>query len=323
MKKRGVGKATRVAKVQPQHPPIPNEYKKWVKNRTVDLSEASPYYKKGWERFHLLVSAHFQDRGMRRYELDQPFFNFFCSRLRQARSTNALCTVEGANLVAKVLCYAALSFTRQENQAFTTDHLPRNGALWPNPGVKDGFLPEMEETPPKSESWRRLGDLPVPTLDPVTLYEAAQGKWELGYSYDNPLIRLSFEYGNDRNELPRLTIVVEGEPVCLLMKQKASLERRDDPKEGHEANDLWEKLVYWMAVSVGLKNPTRGRPRLDQGGNAAFLFDHCGRTWWQVVRQLCEMKHTHSRKCSERLRKQAENYWRRLNQGIAATLFHA
>jgi hypothetical protein len=297
----------------PQQFHIPNQFVRWVKGRTVDLSEATPYYKRLWDIYRPLVSAWVEEQRPYRYELHPSLLKSLSLRLCAVQN-------EGPSTVVTGVCGAAFELGHIDE--VTPGHL-NDGTPWPV------LHPEAEELlelfgaqfqgKPISESWKRLGASPVPDLEAITLQESEKGKWESRRNPNNerPLIQVAPFYNSDKKELPKLTIEIEGEPVCLLMK---AFGRQQNPSENdvdsQDAAKLWAALLHWSSVSIGLSRAEGGRPKLDQGRRAAFMHDHLGLSWSKVSHKLCRLRHRHGAACRENFRKQAEQYWKRLRRSI-------
>jgi hypothetical protein len=299
---------------------IPNQFARWVKGRSIDLSDASAYYKKLWEIYRPLVSAWVEEQRPSRYELHPPLLKSLSRHLRAVQNGRPSPAVKGVNVVAEALCGAA--FDLGHIGEVTPGHF-KDGTPWPalHPEADEllEFFGVQFQGKAISESWKRLGTSPVPNLEAITLQESERGKWEPRHDPNNerPLIRLEAFYNGDKKNLPKLTIEIEGEPVCLLMKEYGRHQKpTDNDKDSLAAAKLWTALVHWSSVSVGLSHATGGRPKLDQGRRAAFLHDHLGLSWSQVANELCRMNHGHNMACRENFRKQAEQYWQRLRENI-------
>ena len=136
-----------------------------------------------------------------------------------------------------------------------------------------------------------------------------------------PRIGLSLTYHEDPQQLPKITIEIEGEPVSVLMKAHYDLK---DPKERSrvrsDAKRIWSSLFDWIAPWQA----KAGRPREDRGKEAARLHYHQGLTWPQVADRLCSQKSLHQRPnreghmrlCRENFRKQSEQFFRKITQHI-------
>jgi hypothetical protein len=133
--------------------------------------------------------------------------------------------------------------------------------------------------------------------------------------YTDPLvvcIRRTFE--QEKKFLPKLTIEIEGAPICLLMEAFNSQIRAKTV--GKDAENLWESIGSWLAEASGFKKARRGRPPLYQGSAAAFLHDFHDLSWSQVARKLCKQPspHQHDQKCQDNFRSQAKQYWKALEK---------
>jgi len=301
---------------------IPQEYSSWITGRSVDISTASSFYRKRWDIYRAIVLAEVEDKGGYRYVLKARFFKSFSSCLRNLHDDKALRRLGNENVVAEALCCAASSLVPREPtedvDMADISHLP----LWPqsNPFPKGDVLNlSGEEAPPKSEAWRRLGNFSPAVLEAQTLRRSNGGTWKPGWDPDGHSVRITPDYDTDRTKLPKLTIEIQGEPICLLIKASQDQSGADF----EEAERLWERLLHWLSVSVGLHQATGGRPPLRQGERAAYLKDHLGLpSWDRVARRLCQ-EHPdgqHTNKCGDNFRKQAGQYWERLRKDIQERL---
>jgi len=256
-----------------------------------------------------------------RYDLESSFFLLFASCLRDLDSDKGWRAM-GANVLAEALCRAAHLAEPDEDAAMESlRFVPLGPGLSPF-GEDDplSFLDKSSKASPISDEWQGLGKLPVPTLEPVTLSRVGSGKWEVGYRDNCPVVNIIPEYSSNRTKHPKLSINIEGAPVCLLMR--AHPDRRaksDNDKDIKDAETLWKALLRWLSVQIGLAKPKGGRPGLDKGAKAAWLHDHHGLSWRDIARRLGGTKNP-SREGIDNLRKQAEHYWKRLQQGVSRRL---
>lgn len=301
--KRGSGQAAAEKGRGSEKFDIPSEIRECINGRVVDLSSASEYYRRHWETVLPRVRGQLRDRNRFRYELNKQFFQFFISRLREV-------------IVQR--------YGRPEMGAgdFVADALYRAGWLFGSTkktrisGIDPGEI--WQATRPISEAWQRLGRLPVPGETRGTV-EIPETKAELRLprpgEFYYPRIAMSLSCAQDRAALPKLTIEIEGESVCVLMKARYELE---DPEERRaarkEARRIWNFLLKRLSVWAGIQEPRRGRPQEDLGSQAALLHDHHGLTWLQVAQQVCRKKHKHDTQCKENLRQQAKQFWKRLRK---------
>jgi len=83
------------------------------------------------------------------------------------------------------------------------------------------------------------------------------------------------------------------------------------PRERAFRRTLLQSMVDSLAVTMGLKRPSSGRPHLAvQARKAAYLRDHrkAGRT--EIAKRLCSCAQSHAQKCFDRLNKLADSFYR-------------
>ncbi|OFV99324.1 MAG: hypothetical protein A3F68_06855 [Acidobacteria bacterium RIFCSPLOWO2_12_FULL_54_10] len=299
-----------------------------VKGKIIDLSSASEYWRKCVEAVLPHIQALIRKRGPNRYELaNDQFFGFFFNHLQgriaryKARPPETIVMkMNSAELIAEALYNAAQLFGKPLIE------VPKDwDSLWP----KDR---------PMSEAWERLG---VP--ESMTIPGGAAQIWtprsmgmrarleDPGQSSELRLLRpgqssyprigLSLTYHKDPQELPKITIEIEGEPVCVLMKAHYNLkDSKERSRVRSDAKRVWSSLFRWITPWQA----KAGRPREDRGKEAAQLHYHQGLTWTQVADRLCPQKSLHLRpnrqnhihRCKENFRKQAEQFFRKITQHI-------
>ena len=204
---------------------IPRQVKECIKGRTVDISTASPYFKKSWNIYRPLVARDALETRRNRYKLSKAFFKHFIACLAQELSpTLERYNLNAGDLVASALSYTAYDVGRAARGQIDVSEYINEMPLWPKRGpVPDFLTPPLQTLPPRpiSEAWRRLGDLPIPPPEVVTLEEPVSGKkWQQPQDVlsDRPRISVILAYNENKEALPQLTIEIKGEPVCLLMR---------------------------------------------------------------------------------------------------------
>ena len=298
---------------------MPKDFEKWVIGSTVDLSSTTPYYKKLWDIHRPLFAELVEDRGAYRFELKPVLFRSLIRHL-DAGLRGPHHEPHDANVIAETLCHIALDFTPRE--ASSESEISEEARLWPELELADSALFNYFgvdfERKDIAEAWRTLGKLRVPDLDGVTLQKTGENMWEPLFDRNKPDDRIQIRptYNTDIRKLPKLTVEIEGEPVALLMHLSAQSASTRTRVDGEPAEKLWKALMHWLAVCVGLDQAAGGRPRSNQGRKAAFYHDHLGKSWSQVARIVCPLRHAHTKSCSENFRKQAEQFWKRLQSNI-------
>ena len=205
---------------------------------------------------------------------------------------------------------------------------------------------------PIAEAWTGLGKLPVPwDLEESLQLDAKTREWKRGPDRlgaedadevpamsaaavaggsgllnfeslgpapdctDRFVVRISRTFEKRRTHLPKLTIEVEGVPVCQLMKAFQSNLRSADAGL-KETAELTDAVVEWIRYSIGPRKTNRGRPSKGKAVDAAFLRYHKQLSWPQVARKLCPTDHRHNSHCTDNFRKQAGQYWKQLRKGF-------
>jgi hypothetical protein len=138
--------------------------------------------------------------------------------------------------------------------------------------------------------------------------------------YEFPRIGLGLRVNGDRSRLPKITIDLEGELVCVLMKGMYwSSDPYDLRARRNAAKRIWDALYGELRLLVGAGCSDEGRPADLRPDAAAYLKYFHGLSWRLVAEQLCPAKHidtehTHTEKCKENFRKAVANYFKRLKQ---------
>jgi hypothetical protein len=133
--------------------------------------------------------------------------------------------------------------------------------------------------------------------------------------YEFPRILLRVLVNGDRSKLPKITIELEGELACVLEKgMYYSLDPYDQRAQRHEAKRIWDAVFKELRPLVGIGYSDQGRPADLRPGQAAYLKYFHGLPWSKVAEQHCPTRHTHTKKCKDKVRKAVANYFKRLEQ---------
>ena len=301
-------KATKSNKASRAIAKLPVEIRRYIKGKVVDISSASEYHKKSWEIYRPLLGSDVSERGKDRYRLSDVLYGDFLYSLNQCLSDTFKSSfpMKGGDWIAEALCYSAYK-------------IGRAGELDDN-SLQD--LPMWDPGCPVSDAWDRLGNLPVPPFEEVILEEPKPGsKWRQrrDCGYEPPKVRVSRAYSEDRSNLPTLTIELEGQHVCTLMKASSAPRDPDDRQLVlAEAKRLWDSVVKWLKSEMGLGHFKVGRPKTGLGWEAAFLHDHMRLSWSQVGKRLCPVRHKHTKSCIDNYHQQAKQYWKRIEKTSTA-----
>lgn len=279
---------------------IPPEISQYIKGRVVNLWRASTYYRKCWEAICPRVHSELKREGESQYKLSHPFFRFFLKHLREKVAGHYGKSEMGPTDVIALALYEA-------------------GCLYgqtPMPAHPSPFQP-WPEGRPVSEAWKGLGDLPIPG-DFLIVYEYPGPGHELRVprpgQFQHPRIAVRVSYSMDKEKLPKLTIEIEGEPVCLLMKAAYEL---NDLEQRRAVRKEVDRILTSLLRRLFVKAlPKGGRPPEHRAGRkAAFLHYHRGLAWPDVAEQLCKQNHAHTKACSKNFQTQATQFWQAVRQG--------
>lgn len=285
---------------------LPVDIRRYIKGKVIDLSTATKYYRRCAESVRPRLRPVLEEKAEAKFELERKFFRFYMKLLRELVARNyARSEMKGADFLARALYRAGCLYAREQQPLDPSPFL-----LWP-------------DTRPITDAWRRLGESGVPGGRQVVLEDPGPGqklrlprRGEFGF----PRIRLSLIFTQDREKLPKLTIEIEGEPVCILMKGGYLLR---DPEERRavrkDSKRIWEGVTPWLLADLGIGQLKRGKPAGHLGPEAAYLHDHHGLSWTQIAEKVCPKKHTHDWNCKENLRTQARQFWTNQRRS-AATL---
>jgi hypothetical protein len=319
------GKGNKVGKIQNQpkwlkaHPNVV----RLIKGRTVNISAASNYSKKGWNIQCDAMGRDVKKEGKNEYALSPPFFGVFLSKLRSVLASRVSWpSMNAADLIAGALCSAAYEM----EDAYSAEFDPSDE------------LPVWSEERPISDAWEQLGDLPIPWPESIVLEEwkdqwgparapePARDSMVLRECKDQqrPLqakvlrnrVAIGFAYEQKKENLPNLTVEIEGAPVCLLMKASSQHPCTPDERDSNveAAQRLWTRISRRLSSFIGVGQLQPGKPQTGLGWRAAVLRDHAGFSWPKVARELCPKNHKHDSSCADNYRKQAEQYWNKLRK---------
>ena len=265
------------------HPsPIPNhtlavQIKSCIRGRAVDVPTAHKCFRKFAELACLRAKLEVTERSPNHYDLNELFFRLFGKHLRELTRSQPPAEMNGADLIARAVYRAAWLWGRKPQKVLISpDQLWIRGA-------------------PISRAWEKLGQLSADAVNTSIVLEDAGAKLRLPRpnQFEFPRIKLSLSCSNDRQSLPMLTIQIEGEPVCVLIKAMYELR---DPKRRRtvrkDAERIWESLMPYM---TRIRHPKGGRLREVHLREAAYLRDFHGWSWRRIGDHFCFNKgHSHS-----------------------------
>lgn len=141
--------------------------------------------------------------------------------------------------------------------------------------------------------------------------------------WDPSDFELRIEFGPDTTKPPTMTIRVKGEPAAIFMRWWMTLNPNSPPQKHEGIKELREKadtvldsVVGSLKTNLKLTRPTKGRPRIDFGEQAAYLLDHKKQNIFLIAKRLCRLPQDASasvrRQCFDRIRKAASNYYKLL-----------
>lgn len=281
---------------------VPHEIRGCIKGRVIDLSIAHEYDRKLWDAIRPRVKAVVTHLGQNRYELSRRFFQFFLKKLCELLDAVKFphSKRNAGDFVAWALCNACKTYGVPQKP-------PARGPilLWP-------------EDRPVSEAWRSLGELPVPKGGSVVFEDPGPGQTlqiPKSERYLSPRIELRTHINNNKNALPKITIEIEGEQVCLPMKAMMWTDDADERRAMRdEARRIWKPLFKELKVMINIEQRGEGRPLEFLFEEAAHLKYHDNCSWREVTKRLCPIKHTtHSEACKERLRRGVDKFFKRLS----------
>lgn len=307
----------------------------------VSLAPASEFFKKHWEIYSEIVKDHATRISPVTYLLSERLLKATGRQLLILSKDEINWLKRGykpSDILASAMCKAAREIGPPgEEPDESSEYWLYDQPIW---GAEH----------PISEAWSALGELSVPgDVEESLRLNADTRKWVRGpirqgaedpdevyamraaaVTSDHPffknvpsgpgadytdrfVVRISRSFEKRRTQLPKLTIEVEGVPVCQFMKAFQS-----NPKSADtglkEAAELTGAVVEWIRYSIGPRRTNRGRPSKGKGADAAFLFYHAELPWSEVARKLCPTHHRHNSHCKENFRKQADQYWKRLRK---------
>jgi hypothetical protein len=304
----------------------------------VDIGLASDFSKNHWKIYSRIDADHTDEISTDRYGLSQRLLDATGRHLLELRKDEKNCLRLGykpCDILVIPLCRAAQTVGRPSQEPDDDSDWLEKQPIW-------------EIGHPISEAWTDLDKLPVPwDVEASLRLDSHTKKWvtrpprqgkedadevqermraiaktggnrffkspppERSDQTDRFVVCISRKFQNRKSELPKLTIEVEGAPVCQLMKTFQTKQKSTD-KVFKEAQALQDAIKNWMGHSMGPRKIKPGRQSMGKGYKAAFLHDHEGLSWAQVAKKLSPLDNSaHSR---ETLRKQAEQYWKRLRK---------
>lgn len=283
---------------------VPKEMRRYVRGRIVDLSDASRYYRRFANEVFPRLQPVLKTKGDDRYQLAAGFFPFYIEVLQQLIGLHyGLPYMNPGDFPAYALYHAGRHFRIATLVPMDDRTIGQEFELWP-------------PTRPVSEAWERFGKsgfpinregyFAVPPCDAEALRVGEPGKGRLA-------LRLRFSH--NRQALPKVTVEIEGEPVCVLMKGMQSLNPRERRAVRDEAKKIWRLMVKKLSSWAGISQAGPGHPAENLGGHAAFLHDHRGLTWLQVAENLCPLRHKHE-SCKLNFRIQAIQFYQHLRKAV-------
>ena len=270
---------------------LPVEITRYIKGKVVDLSDASLYYRKHAKAVIGRLDDVLTEKDSNRYELQASFFSFFMDVLcLEVDLHYDLPYINAGDFPAYALFDAGQLFERVTFTEEEVDVEESANYLWPH-------------ARPISEAWARLGNVNVPM--------------NRSYNFSDPRMMMGLRWERDRQALPKLTIEIKGEPVCLLMKAKQPLQSPVERLAAHkEAKVIWKSLLKKLSLWAEITQVGRGRRGKGLGHRAAFLHDHKKLTWKKVAEKLCPIRHKHNWNCTQNFRAQARQFWDRLQRKL-------
>jgi hypothetical protein len=289
------GAAKRKDSRQQEFPP---DVESLINGRIVDLSNVHKKYGQLWDAVRPRLRALVVDRRQGKYELDSSFFELFLESLRELMKPFGSNRRNAPDLIALALFNAGFEYGTPESP------VREPIVLWP--GER-----------PVSEAWQMFGEPRALATRDVVLEDPGPGhelQTPSSSDYEFPRIHLRIRVNGDPSALPKITIELEGELACVLMKGMYWSSDPDDLRaRRNDAKRIWNALFGKLAVMVGIRQPYEGRPIDPRMEGAAHLKYMYGLTWRQVAAQLCSEKHeVHTKVCQERFRNGVKALWKRL-----------
>ena len=293
-------------KMPPQMKPCINS-----KNKVVDVSSAHNFYKKHLEAVLPCVENEVRRVGPDRYKLKAKLFSDFMECLGNLLENQYLILdkkkVNAGDCAADAL--------RSAISRFGEPQWIHDCAVWP-------------AGRPISEAWKDVGPLRMSIADTVGRYEIVENP---GAGQDlrpitpgelnHPRIGMVLNFCQDRKSLPKLTLEIEGAPVCSLVRYTNWSGGPTDPSSlPSEAKKIWNHVLKTLSIWAGLRHARVGKPLAERIQRAAWLRDFKGWSWPRIAGTLCLENHDHTEKCSEKFRKGVEQYWIRVRRQSPATL---
>jgi hypothetical protein len=299
------GKAARLRDLQDgvQWPPA---VKDLIRGSVINLSAASDFHKKKAEVATLLQDF-VEPLPNCHYRLQNNFDRYFFINLHLFLRNDGR---RPADALAEALFFLGRQWAKIDYGKLPVAKTPSDDFLcsaWKDAADWDAFL--VRDACIGQLWWHNLG---------------ADGRvraWSGGFDPSDFSLRIDFEW--DTTKPPSVMIRVKGEPATILMKWWMTLNPNSPPQKHEGIKELREKvdtvldsIVGSLKTDLKLTRPTKGRPRMDFGEQAAYLLDHEKQSISLIAKRLRQLPQDASasvrRQCFDRIRKAANNYYKLL-----------
>ena len=296
---------SKTASVATKRGEIPPSVLRLIKGSTIDISEASDFYKKRAEVATLLRD--FVERSSEfRYKLKNEFDSFYLNNLHFFLFPS----MKPADLLADALFRLGREWAKTDNRriphvAIPTDEFLRN--QWESATEWDSYV--RKEACIGEVWWHNLGD------------DGRVRPWAGGSVAGDFELRINC--GWETTKPPNVTIQIKGKPAEMILRWWMAMNPNNPPEHSPGNRDLRDRtaavldsIIGTVKMNLKLVRSKRGRPRITFGEQAAYLLDHERKHLAIIAKQLCGMpadaNASARRQFFDRINKAAKNYYKLL-----------
>jgi hypothetical protein len=286
--------------------PLPENVRRLIRGKVIDLSGASNFFKKRAEAASSL-QGFVEPLHNFHYRLTNRFDSFYFVNLHHFYGSNSL---EVPDALAEGLYQLGRHWAKIDCGNLPIASIPSDDFLrseWQGADDWGAFL--LRDACIGEVWWHSLG---------------GDGKIRNWNGRSDPGdFELRIDFGPETTKPPVVTISVKGEPAAILMRWWMTLTPNSAPQKfpgiealREKAGNMLDSLAGQLKTNLKLTKPKKGRPRDDFGEQAAYLRDHKKQNMALIAKELCKLpphaSATERRKCFDRIRKAANNYYKLL-----------
>jgi hypothetical protein len=291
---------------------LPPSVRRFIKGSTIDISNASDFYRKRAEVATLLRDF-VEPQPNSSYLLKNQFDRHFLVNLPLMLHLHVM---RPADALADALFVLGREWAKRDFGNLPIATLPTDEFLraqWEEGNAWDAFL--RRDGCFGEIWWHSLGS------------DGKVTRWGGGCESGDFEVRVEFNF--DATKPPKMLIGIKGKPAAILMNHWMTLTPNSPSKDSPGTKELREKsaalldsIGATLKMDLRLIQPEKGRPLEKFGERAAFLLDHEKRSLASIASELCQLPPNSTalarRQCFDRIRKAASNYYKLLRSDYTA-----